>query len=312
MSWSKRLMSALDERATVIETPQGPVQVAREGQGPPVLVTHGGPGGFDQGLAYCRHLLDGGCELLAASRPGYLRTALQAGRTPESQADLYAAMLDALGIGRAAILGFSSGGPSAVHFAARHPNRTTALFLDTAILLPFDTPISAIRRATLESSFFAWLSYQIATTWPELMIRFTIDGVSDGLNRERKRVAADWIRSDSARLQSLQRQFASIAPWKYRKAGWTNDQANECGLPPLPFSDVAAPTLIAHGTNDAFVPVQHATNAASQIAGSELVLVEEGHHFLSLSRNYGPVARRQLELAHSQQAAPRSEPEEDW
>ena len=38
-------------------------------------------------------------------------------------------------------------------------------------------------------------------------------------------------------------------------------------------------------------------HAADQIAGAELMFVEEGHHALSLSRNYEPVARRELELA---------------
>ena len=299
MSWSDRLMASLDERSTVLRTPRGDVQLAREGQGPPVLAIHGGPGGFDLGLAWCRHLRDGGYEVLAPSRPGYLRTPLESGLSPESQADLYAAILDTLHIERAAILGFSSGGPSAVHFAARHPGRTTALFLDTAVLLPFKPPINALQRATIESGFIVWLSYQIASRKPKLMTSFAVAGTSEGLNKEQKSAAVDWIKSDPARLQSLQEQFAAIAPRKYRKAGWTNDQANEAGLAPLPFADVTAPTLIAHGTSDGIVPVEHGTNAADKIGGAELILVEEGHHLLSASRNYGPVAQRQLELAHS-------------
>lgn len=297
MSWSDRLMTSFDERATVLSTARGEVQLARQGQGPPVLAIHGGPGGFDLGLAWCRHLRDGGCEVLAPSRPGYLRTPLQSGRSPESQADLYASMLDTLGIERAAILGFSSGGPSAVHFAARHPDRTTALFLDTAILLPFKAPINALQRATIESRFVVWLSYQLASRKPKLLTSFTVAGTSDGLSKVQKRAAIDWIRSDPTRLQDLQEQFAAIAPPKYRKLGWTNDEANEAGLAPLPFADITSPTLIAHGTNDGIVPVEHATNAADKIAGAELILVDEGHHLLSASRNYGPVAHRQLELA---------------
>lgn len=296
MSWSSRVMASLDERATVLETARGDVQLAREGQGPPVLAIHGGPGGFDQGLAYCRHLLDGGCEVLAPSRPGYLRTPLESGRTPEAQADLYAAALDALGIERAAILGFSTGGPSAVHFAARHPDRTTALLLDTAILAPFEPPIGARQRATFESSFFVWLSYHLVMRWPDLMTRFMIDGVSYGLSREQRQEAATWITSHQARLHSMQEQFASIAPKKPRRHGWANDQVRERDLAPLPFANVAAPTLIAHGANDAIVPVEHAITAAETIPGAELVFVEEGHHLLSLSQRYGPVARRQLEL----------------
>ncbi len=157
--WSDRVLTSLDARATVLETACGDVQVAREGQGPSVLVFHGGPGGFDQGLGWCQHLLAGGCEVLAPSRPGYLRTPLESGRTPEEQADLYAAVLDSLGIARTAVLGFSTGGPAAVQFAARHPDRINALFLDTAILLPFLPPVGALRRATFESSFFVWLSH---------------------------------------------------------------------------------------------------------------------------------------------------------
>ena len=301
MPWSDRLMASLDGRSTVLETARGNVQLARRGHGPPVMVSHGGPGGFDLGLAWCWHLLDRGCELLAPSRPGYLRTPLESGRTPEDQADLYAATLDALGLERAAILGFSTGGPAAVHFAARYPDRTAALFLDAAILAPFEPPMSALRRATMETGPFVWLSYQMVIRQPRLMVRFMIDGVSHGLSKEQKDAGAGWITSDPTRLRSLQEQFASIAPQRYRKAGWVNDQANERNLAPLPFGAVAAPTVIAHGTSDAIVPLEHSTNAAEMIDGAELILVEEGHHILSLSRNYELVAERQLELVHRHQ-----------
>jgi pimeloyl-ACP methyl ester carboxylesterase len=299
MSWSNRLMASLDARTTVLQTARGDVQLARDGQGPPVLVSHGGPGGFDLGLAWCRHLRDGGCELLAPSRPGYLRTPLQSGRSPESQADLYAAILDVLHIEQATIVGFSSGGPSAAHFGARHPDRTTALILEAAILLPLKPPINALQRATLESTFLVWLSYQIAGRMPKLMARFSVDGMSAGLTKEQKRAAANWIESDPTRLERIQEMSACTAPQQYRRPGWANDKANEAGLAPLPFADIATPTLIAHGANEGIVPVAHATNAADQIPGAELILVAEGHHALPLSRNYRPIAARQLELANS-------------
>ncbi len=104
------------------------------------------------------------------------------------------------------------------------------------------------------------------------------------------------LKWDPERLRSLQEQFASIAPRRHRREGWANDTANERQLAPLPFGDVVAPTLIARGTNDAIVSAEHAANAATQVAGAELMLVDEGHHLLSLSRRYGPVAQRQLEL----------------
>jgi pimeloyl-ACP methyl ester carboxylesterase len=50
--------------------------------------------------------------------------------------------------------------------------------------------------------------------------------------------------------------------------GWVNDKNNEnVGFAQFPFADVTAPTLIAHGTNEAIIPLEHATNAATRIAG---------------------------------------------
>ena len=116
------------------------------------------------------------------------------------------------------------------------------------------------------------------------------DGLSTGLSTEQKKQAVAWITSDPARLESLQEQSASVAPRGHRRPGWINDQANERDLLPLPLEDIAAPTVIAHGANDRVVPVEHAANAATEIPGAEMMLVEEGHHLLSLSRHYGPVA----------------------
>lgn len=297
MPWSDMLMDSLDRRSTVLHTSRGAVQVGREGDGAPVLAIHGGPGGFDQGLAWCRHLGDGGCEVIALSRPGYLRTPLRSGESYEEQADLCAAALDALDIDRAAIVAFSSGAASAVHFAARYPDRVVALLLDAAILLPYEPPISALQRATFETGVFVRLSHHLVNAMPRPITRLIVDGSSTGLSKAQRKAAAAWITSDVGRLESLKEQAASMAPKGYRTAGWINDQANERDMAPLPFERVAVPTLIAHGANDAVVPVAHATEGAARIPGAEMVIVDEGHHLLSLSRHYAPVARRQLELA---------------
>jgi pimeloyl-ACP methyl ester carboxylesterase len=300
MSWSDELVAALDARATVVRTARGEVQLARRGAGPPVLVSHGAPGGFDQGLAWARHLRDGGCELLAPSRPGYLRTPLGSGRSPAEQADLFAALLDEIAIDRVSVLGFSSGGPAAVHFAGRHPDRTHALLLDAAILGRYETAMNAFERRAVESSVLVRLTHLVSRTKPGLLAAFMVRGMSAGLTNEQRRAAVDWIRSAPDRLERIRELSASIAPPAFRRQGWINDELNERDLAPLPFDDVAAPTLLAHGANDGPVPVEHSIGAAAAIAGAELMVVDEGHHALSLSRGYGPVSQRQVELARGQ------------
>ncbi len=295
--WSEHLLALLDERATMVETECGSIQLAREGDGAKVMPIHGSPGGFDQGLVWAKHLKDAGCELIAPSRPGYLRTPLDSGRSPTLQADLFAAMLDVLCIDKVTVLGISSGGPSAVHFAARHPDRTNALLLDAAVLLPIAPATNKLERALFESSTGIWLWCQVAKRWPKSTAALVVDTLSTGLDKGQKREAVDWITSNPIRLHDIVVLSTSLAPRTAREPGQRNDELNEIELAPLPFAEITAPTLITQGTNDVFPLIDHATNAADKIPSAELMLLKEGHHGLPWCPHNSAVTQRQLELS---------------
>jgi len=91
-----------EAQSVVAQTRAGPVEYASRGGGPVVLVLHGGFGGFDQGHLFIPGLAEAGFSVIAPSRPGYLRTPLSTGETNEEQADAMAALLDTLGVRRAA------------------------------------------------------------------------------------------------------------------------------------------------------------------------------------------------------------------
>src|SRR3712207_2875230 len=88
-----------------------------------------GGGGYDQGLIVGQAFVGSGYRLIALSRFGYLHTPLPADSSPVTQADAHAALLDALKIQQVTIVGVSDGGPSALQFALRHPERVSALVL---------------------------------------------------------------------------------------------------------------------------------------------------------------------------------------
>ena len=73
-----------------------------------------------------------GIRVIAMSRFGYLRKPMPADSSPAAQADAHVCFLNALGIAKAAVLGGSAGGPSALQMAIRHPDRVGAL----ALLVP--------------------------------------------------------------------------------------------------------------------------------------------------------------------------------
>ena len=133
----ERDLSVAAERAAqgseLIATRCGPIEVQQAGTGIPLLMIHGSGGGHDQGMAWARPLVQQGVRVIAVSRFGYLRTPRPADASPQAQADAHVCLLDALGIAKAAVMGVSAGGPSAMQTAIRHPDRVSALVLAVPI-----------------------------------------------------------------------------------------------------------------------------------------------------------------------------------
>ena len=145
-------MAALRAASRTVKTRRGEIEYATAPTGSPVLISHGTLGGFDQGMVAAELILTPQFRPIAVSRPGYLRTPLEAGATPEEQADAFAALLDSLAIDRVPIIGISGGGPPALQFALRHPQRCTAVVLICAVTQRLVLP----RRAMLGANFRAW------------------------------------------------------------------------------------------------------------------------------------------------------------
>lgn len=131
--WLQQQRVRLTAGSQMLETSKGLLEYQMLGSGPVVLVLHGSPGGYDGGLSFAQVLGLDNCTLLSVSRPGYLRTPLSSGPSPEDQADLYAAALDALAIPQVVVAALSGGGPSGLQFALRHPDRCRALTLFSAL-----------------------------------------------------------------------------------------------------------------------------------------------------------------------------------
>jgi len=135
---------------TLVETKLGPVEYVSTGDGPAIIALHGGMGGWDQSLLLAQSAIaDSGFRILAVSRPGYFGTPLRSGRSPEAQADLCAALLDALGIAGAAVIAVSAGGPCALQFALRHKQRCWGVITVSACTGHLDTPPKVARTLAI-------------------------------------------------------------------------------------------------------------------------------------------------------------------
>ena len=174
MDWDRELLPGVTIHPQVMETDLGPVEYdLTEGDGPVVMVSHGGIGGVDQARVMAAWVNTSRFRILSVSRPGYLGTPLESGSSMDGQADLFAALLDRLGIDRAAIVSASAGGPPAYTFAIRHPEKVQALIAIDSVSGYYDMPETAgpIAQAIFTTDFGQKLLKKLGEMRPDLFLK---------------------------------------------------------------------------------------------------------------------------------------------
>jgi pimeloyl-ACP methyl ester carboxylesterase len=261
--------------ATTTKTRLGPAEHVSLGEGAPFLALHGGMGGHDQSLILARAVLSdlSAYQVIAASRPGYLGTQQAAGVTPEAQADLYAALLDALGIEQAIVAAVSAGGPSAVQFALRHPERCKALILVSCCTGQLAIPEQMKRRLP----FMRWFA---RLGWLAALMRWRI-------RRNPTKAASRAIPDPVPREQTLAHPVAGplmralqqspFAELGRRLPGTLNDMEQFERMANLPLDQITVPVLGIHGIADRVVPFEHGDRARLAPKG-ELMAIQGGEH----------------------------------
>jgi pimeloyl-ACP methyl ester carboxylesterase len=280
MSTAREILPGVTIAPHVIQTAAGRVEFdLTAGEGPVVLASHGGIGGLDQARLLLSWLDPAEYRLLSLSRPGYLGTPLDGRQSIEAQADLFAALLDVLGVERVALVAFSSGGPPAYVFAARHPSRIWALLAIASVSGYHDMPETAgpITQAIFMSAWGQKLMKLIADKKPAWILQQLFQAESY-LTRQQIQSQIDFTLGSPEALAFVRAFMDTLKPYGLRKAGTDNDTALYRQLTHLSLEQVRCPTLIVHGTHDADVKFNHGVYAHEHIAGAERFWIGEGSH----------------------------------
>ncbi|HXU03796.1 MAG TPA: alpha/beta fold hydrolase [Polyangia bacterium] len=166
-------------------------------------------------------------------------------------ADDVAALLDRLEIPRASVLGMSMGGYAALAFAARHPERLSALVLADTRAAADSAETRAARAAALAAVDASPAAY-LAASLPRL------------LSPHAPPALAAHVRSRAeTRAASLR---AGIEALRDRP-----DRSAELGA-------IACPTLVVCGTEDQVTPAAEMQQIAAAIAGARFVPIADAGH----------------------------------
>ena len=206
-------------------------------------------------------------------RPGYGGSSPHGGRTVASAAADVAAIGDALGISRFAVLGHSGGGPHALACAALLPERVIAA-VSVSAPAPFDAGgldwfadwspgIAAENRAA--ASGRAALEAHWATAEPEEMGAFFTEADMAALGGSWSWLAGVAGQAIEQGNQGyLEDTLASVQPW-----GFAPDA-------------IRVPVLIMHGAKDKMVPCAHGEWLAGHCPAAELRIVPDAGHITVL------------------------------
>ncbi|MBA3800594.1 MAG: alpha/beta fold hydrolase [Geodermatophilaceae bacterium] len=218
-----------------------------------------------------------GIRWVSYDRPGYGGSSPNPDRNVASASADVAAITDALGIDRFAVMGHSGGGPHALASAALLPERVLGA-VSMAGLAPFGAK-GLDWFAGMAPSGVAALS--AATEGRAAKERYEASAQDDDpgfVPADHAALAAEWSWFGKIVGPALQDgpggliddDLAYVAPWGFDPAG------------------IVAPTLLLHGERDRIVPSSHGEWLARRCRSAELRLMPNDGHISVL--NFGAVA----------------------
>ncbi|WP_427885172.1 alpha/beta fold hydrolase [Kribbella sp. GL6] len=213
-----------------------------------------------------------GIRWISFDRPGYGGSTAAPGRTVADVAADLTAVLDTLGIGSCAQLGYSGGGTFALGAAALLGDRVTAV-ATLAAIAPYVAP---------------------GLDWYDGMIPSGIASLRAAAAGRDARVANEELEYDPEFTETDLAMFGG--PW-----GWLGSVAGDKAMPNgpdgavdddcayvLPWgadpAAITAPTLLVHGTADRIIPCSHARWLAAHIPSATLDTHENLSHITILNQ----------------------------
>lgn len=243
-------------------------------EGTPVVFCHGTPGSRISGRLGEDTTTEAGVRVIAPDRPGFGASDRQRGRTFADWADDVAALTDELGVEEYGVVGFSGGGPYALACAAHTPERASRCAVVSGVGPPgSERGDLGFERALAAASK---LSPQFGRPLVWLMSRAvaSADSFTDVVG-DADADLADPRRGESGRVL--------LADFREGLCQGTTPLATDYGVLygdwDFDLADVAAPTRVFHGREDANVPLAAAERVASEVPDGELAVYENAGHF---------------------------------
>ncbi|SPA02985.1 non-heme chloroperoxidase (Chloride peroxidase) (CPO-F) (Chloroperoxidase F) [Cupriavidus taiwanensis] len=233
------------------------------GSGRPVVFSHGWPLNADAWDAQMLFLVQQGFRVIAHDRRGHGRSDQPAqGNDMDTYADDLAALLDALDLQDATLVGHSTGGGEVAHYIGRHGTRRVARVVLIGAVPPVMLKTTAYPNG-LPMAVFDGIRKGVADNrsqfYRDLAVPFF------GFNRDGAQVSQGTIDAFWAQGMAggIVGQYACIR--EFSEVDYTED-----------LKKIDVPTLILHGDDDQIVPIGNSARLSAEIVKDATLKVYPG------------------------------------
>lgn len=236
---------------------------------PTVVFIHGASGNLHDQMSIYKDSFAGRANVLFFDRPGhgYSSAGPKTNRTPQGQAATLAALLDALNVEQATLVGHSFGGAIASSFAVFHPQKLDGLFLISPVSHPWPGGIqwyyNLAERPIIGRLFANTLAF------PAGLTRLA-GGVACVFAPNKP--TPNYLKDTRASLVLRPGHFRQNAIQVAELFDYTVSMQER-------YSEITAPTIILTGNRDTVVlPDIHSVGLTRAINGAELYWIENLGH----------------------------------
>ena len=257
-------MSAHNQRDNFVKAKDGTDIFFKDwGTGTPVVFSHGWPLSADAWDPQMLFLVNRGYRVIAHDRRGHGRSGqASGGNDMDTYADDLAAVLDALDVTNAMLVGHSTGGGEVAHYIGRHGSKRVA----KAVLIGAVPPLmlkTADHPGGLPMSVFDGIRAGVAANRSQFYLDLATPFY--GFNRPDAQVSQGLIQDfwRQGMAGSIKGQYECIR--QFSEVDYTDD-----------LKKIDVPTLFLHGDDDQIVPIDASAKLASKLVKNATLKVYAG------------------------------------
>ncbi|MHA1954953.1 MAG: alpha/beta hydrolase, partial [Candidatus Heimdallarchaeaceae archaeon] len=205
---------------------------------------------------------------------------------------------------KAVVLGYSAGGPLALHFANKYPERTHALVMEAGVSTKYEVPVEAtdsfwMKLLTSEKiqDFLSWITVIAVRVVLKMTFKSVIK-LETLLNKEEVKQFTKLVSKDNVRRKWLKDFMNTTVPMSLRKLGLDHDIELLLSIKNTPVDKINVKSLLIYSKEDNDVKWLNAEYLKTNLKDSEL-LITHGGHLMWVGEDMDKIKSKRIEFLKS-------------